>query len=109
MVRQIQGRYDVSERCACRFLGFERTALRYVPQRPLRDAPLRAKLRETSSGWKALLTPSWEKMFLRVPVDAHRRFADASVAGIAHELGRVEQVLVGGIVGDHASSLERPD
>ena len=28
---------------------------------------------------------------------------------IAHELGRVEQVLVGGIVGDHASSLERPD
>ena len=54
MVRQIQGRYDVSERCACRFLGFERTALRYVPQRPLRDAPLRAKLREM-----AALYPRW--------------------------------------------------
>jgi putative transposase len=54
VVRQIQGRYDVSERCACRFLGFERTALRYVPQRPLRDAPLRAKLREM-----AALYPRW--------------------------------------------------
>lgn len=48
----------------------------------------RAKLRGTSSGWKALLTPSWEKMFLRVPVEAHRRFADASVAAIARDLGR---------------------
>ena len=35
----------MSERRLCRFLGFERTALRYVPQRPLRDAPLRAQLR----------------------------------------------------------------
>jgi N-acyl-D-aspartate/D-glutamate deacylase len=48
----------------------------------------RAKLRETSSGWKALITPSWEKMFLRVPVERHRRFADASVAAIARDLGR---------------------
>lgn len=48
----------------------------------------RAKLRETSSGWKALLTPSWEKMRLRVPVERHRRFAEATVAAIARELGR---------------------
>jgi len=45
IVTDIQGRYDVSERRTCRFLGFERTALRYVPQRPVADAPLRARLR----------------------------------------------------------------
>ena len=45
VVTSVRGRYRVSERRLCRFLGFERTALRYVPQRPLRDAPLRAQLR----------------------------------------------------------------
>jgi len=54
VVRQVQGRYDVSERQACRFLGFERTALRYVPQRPVADAPLRARLREL-----AAVYPRW--------------------------------------------------
>ena len=34
VVQQVQRRYPVSERAACRMLGFERTALRYVPQRP---------------------------------------------------------------------------
>lgn len=54
VVSEIQGRFDVSERRACRFLGFVRRALRYVPQRPLRDAPLRAKLREM-----AAVYPRW--------------------------------------------------
>lgn len=45
VVQQVQGRYPVSERAACRMLGFERTALRYVPQRPARDAALCAELR----------------------------------------------------------------
>ncbi|MBK6843397.1 MAG: transposase [Gemmatimonadetes bacterium] len=45
VVQQVQGRYPVSERAACRMLGFERTALRYVPQRPGRDAALCAALR----------------------------------------------------------------
>lgn len=54
MVSEVQRRYDVSERAACRCLGFERTAIRYVPVRPLRDAPLRAKLRELAGAY-----PRW--------------------------------------------------
>lgn len=54
VVTAMQGRYEVSERRACRALGFERTALRYVPQRPLRDAPLRATLRELAAAY-----PRW--------------------------------------------------
>lgn len=46
MVRDVQGRYPVSERTACRALGFERTGIRYQPVRPGRDAPLRATLRD---------------------------------------------------------------
>jgi len=49
VVQQVQRRYAVSERAVCRMLGFERTALRYVPQRPLRDAALCDKLRELAS------------------------------------------------------------
>ena len=45
VVQQVRGGYSVSERAACRMLGFERTALRYVPQRPARDAALCAELR----------------------------------------------------------------
>jgi putative transposase len=45
VVTAVQRRYDVSERYACRSLGFERTALRYEPRRPAWDAPLRARLR----------------------------------------------------------------
>ncbi len=54
MVTAVQGRYDVSERRTCRFLGFERTALRYVPQRPVQDAPLRARLRDLAAAY-----PRW--------------------------------------------------
>lgn len=54
MVSDVQRRYRVSERYACRCLGFERTGLRYVPVRPLRDAPLRAKLRELAGAY-----PRW--------------------------------------------------
>ena len=54
MVSTVRGRYDLSERRACTYLGFERTALRYVPQRPGRDAPLRARLREL-----AAVYPRW--------------------------------------------------
>ncbi len=54
MVTAVQGRYDVSERYACRSLGFERTAVRYVPLRPAWDAPLRARLRELAAAY-----PRW--------------------------------------------------
>jgi putative transposase len=54
VVTAVQGRYDVSERYACRSLGFERTALRYAPQRPVWDAPLRARLRELAAAY-----PRW--------------------------------------------------
>lgn len=54
MVKTVEGRYSVSERYACRSLGFERTALRYVPKRPTWDAPLRERLREL-----AVAYPRW--------------------------------------------------
>lgn len=54
MVSGVQGRFGLSERRTCRFLAFERTALRYVPQRPLRDAPFRARLREMAAAY-----PGW--------------------------------------------------
>jgi putative transposase len=54
VVSEVQRRYHVSERSACRCLGFERTALRYVPLRPQRDALLRAKLRELAGAY-----PRW--------------------------------------------------
>jgi putative transposase len=44
VVTTVRGRYDVSERQACRMLGFERSVVRFVPQRPVIDAPLREKL-----------------------------------------------------------------
>lgn len=54
VVRTARARFALSERRTCRFLGFERTALRYQPVRPLRDAPLRAKLRELAGAY-----PRW--------------------------------------------------
>lgn len=54
MVREVQGRYPVSERRTCRCLGFDRTAVRYVPVRPARDAPLRDRLRELAAEY-----PRW--------------------------------------------------
>ena len=48
----------------------------------------RAQLRGYDASFKALLTPSWERMFLRVPaIDAHRRLVDVSVAQVARERG----------------------
>lgn len=38
VVTNVRGRYDVSERQACRMLGFERSMVRFVPQRPVIDA-----------------------------------------------------------------------
>lgn len=46
VVGAARARFSLSERRACRFLGFERTALRYRLVRPARDAALRARLRE---------------------------------------------------------------
>ena len=54
VVTSVQGRYDVSERSVCSRLRVERTALRYVPQRPVADATLRARLREL-----AAVHPRW--------------------------------------------------
>lgn len=54
IVTEVQGRYAVSERRSCRFLGFERTALRYAAQRPARDAPLRDQLRALAAEY-----PRW--------------------------------------------------
>jgi len=54
VVTQVQGRFDLSERRVCRFLDFERTAVRYQPERPQRDAPLRARLRELAAEY-----PRW--------------------------------------------------
>lgn len=51
VVTAVQRRHDVSERCACRCLGFDRTALRCDPQRPAWDAPLRARLRELAAAY----------------------------------------------------------
>jgi putative transposase len=54
VVERIEAQYAVSERWACRALGFERSVVRYVPQRPLRDAPLRAQLRDLAAAY-----PRW--------------------------------------------------
>ena len=54
VVTQVQGRFGVSERRACAHLGLERTALRYCPQRPLRDASMRARLRTMAARY-----PRW--------------------------------------------------
>ncbi len=45
VVQQVEARYEVSQRHACRALGFERSVMRFLPQRPLCDAPLREQLR----------------------------------------------------------------
>ncbi|MBX9928968.1 MAG: IS3 family transposase [Gemmatimonadaceae bacterium] len=44
MVSRVRAQYASNERKTCRWLGFDRTTMRYVPQRPLRDAALRAPL-----------------------------------------------------------------
>ena len=51
MVTAVQGRYAVSERYSCRALGFESMALRYQSNRPARDAPPRARLRELAAAY----------------------------------------------------------
>ena len=53
------------------------------------SAAFREQLRGFETNFKALLTPSWERMFLRVPAKAENaRFTDVSVAAIAAELGK---------------------
>lgn len=54
VVTAARARVGGSERRMCRYLGFERTALRYQPRRPARDAPLRAKLRDLAGAY-----PRW--------------------------------------------------
>lgn len=54
VVRTARAHFALSERRTCRYLGFERTALRYQPVRPLRDASLRATLRELAGAY-----PRW--------------------------------------------------
>lgn len=54
VVTEVQASFQLSERQACRFLNFERTALRYAPVRPARDAPLRAQLRALAAAY-----PRW--------------------------------------------------
>lgn len=49
VVQRVTAQFDVSERRACGALGFPRSVMRYAPQRPLRDAPLRARLRELAA------------------------------------------------------------
>ena len=44
VVTAVQAHYPISERSACRALGFERSVVRFIPQRPFLDAPLREKL-----------------------------------------------------------------
>lgn len=44
VVTAVQARYPISERYAYRALGFQRSMVRFVPQRPVLDAPLREKL-----------------------------------------------------------------
>jgi N-acyl-D-aspartate/D-glutamate deacylase len=53
------------------------------------SAAFRDELREHEKGFKALLTPSWERMFLRVPgKPGNARHTDVSVAAIAAEQGK---------------------
>jgi N-acyl-D-aspartate/D-glutamate deacylase len=49
----------------------------------------REQLRGFDGNYKALLTPAWERMFLRVPASADTaRWMDRSIAEIAAELGK---------------------
>jgi N-acyl-D-amino-acid deacylase len=49
----------------------------------------RQKLRGFDANMKALLTPSWERMFLRVPAKAENdRWRDVSVADMAQQTGK---------------------
>ncbi len=64
VVATVQGSYGLSQRRACRSLGFERTVLRYAPQRPLQDAPLRAQLRELAAAY-----PRWGVPRLHLSAD----------------------------------------
>ena len=53
------------------------------------SAAFREQLRGYDTNFKALLTPSWERMFLRVPAQpVNDRFRDVSVAAMAAELGK---------------------
>lgn len=44
VVQRVEAHYEVSERHACRAPGFERSVVRFIPQRPIVDASLRESL-----------------------------------------------------------------
>ena len=58
VVSPMTARHHVIERRVCRVLGFERTGIRYLPTRPLTDAPLRARLRELAAAYPRWGVPS---------------------------------------------------
>ena len=91
-----QGRYDVSERTACRSLGFERTALRYVPRRPAADAPLRARPRELAAGQPHWGLPRlhWRLKRDRLRVDRQRVERVSRLEGLAVRRRRRTRVAV---------------
>lgn len=48
-VTHLRAAYQVSARRACRVVGLSRSRWHYQPQRPLRDAPVRVRLKELAS------------------------------------------------------------
>jgi hypothetical protein len=49
VVTHLQAAFAVSGRRACRLVALSRSRWHYQPQRPLRDAPVRARLRELAA------------------------------------------------------------
>jgi putative transposase len=49
VVTHLRAAFDVSARRACRVIRLSRSRWHYQPQRPLRDAPVRARLRELAA------------------------------------------------------------
>jgi putative transposase len=49
VVTHLRAAFDVSARRACRVIRLSRSRRHYQPQRPLRDAPVRARLRELAA------------------------------------------------------------
>jgi putative transposase len=49
VVTHLRAAFDVSARRACRLVALSRSRWHYQPQRPLRDGPIRARLRELAA------------------------------------------------------------
>lgn len=65
VVRQVEARYEVRKLYVCRALGFERSVIRFVPQRPLWDAPLRERLRTLAAEHARWGCPRLHRRLLR--------------------------------------------